>query len=315
MINLIFFFALFITSILGAYAQNDSIYKLYKKSYNDKITTGIYYLDTSNNFRISTMENDQKSYFDVIPDRKEQLGLTFTYRFIDFAVGFSPKIFDANKQNTDSKHFNFSFHFYYKKWMQSFSFIQQKGFHLIDNEIQMSLPKLRTLKMGGTTSYIFNDKFSFKTLVDQNEWQVKSAGSFIPTFSFYYTNLNLNLPDQLSKEDMYVLSLAPSYFYNYVINKKVLVGSGLALGVGLNNFEGNFSALYELNMTLKLAYNTDRFYCYGIYNYVTFDQSTKATYQLNDTIATFTISLGYRYNAPKKVKEIYDRVNKKIGLD
>jgi hypothetical protein len=50
---------------------------------------------------------------------------------------------------------------------------------------------LRTLKVGGITSYIFSKKFSYHAIVSQREKQLKSAGSFMPNFLFYYTDYNL----------------------------------------------------------------------------------------------------------------------------
>ncbi|STO14411.1 Uncharacterised protein [Flavobacterium hibernum] len=305
----IFFFA----SMSGCFAQNDTLQNSYKKSYNDKITTNLYYLATSNNFQIESNVEGQKTSLELIPDRREQIGVTASYKFIDISLGFAPKFFDVNN-NPKSKHFNFGTRFYYKKWMQSFTFINQKGFHAITEKIQVDFPRMRTTKVGGSTSYIFNDKFSFKALIDQNEWQTKSAGSFIPTFSFYYTNLTLNIPDESSNSNMYVFSVAPSYFYNWVISKKVLVGSGIAFGAGINDNDGVVSGLYQVDLNLKLAYNTDRFFAYATLNNISFLQGSAADAKLNENISSLKISVGYRFNTPKKVTEVYDKVNKKIGL-
>jgi hypothetical protein len=197
--------------------------------------------------------------------------------------------------------------------MQSFTYINQKGFYISDDNITAQLPDMRTMKIGGSTAYVFNDKFSFKTLVSQNEWQTKSSGSFIPTFSFYYTNLDLNTPDS-SPGDMYVFTLAPSYFYNFVISDRVLIGAGLALGAGLNMIDKDTSALYQADFNLKLAYNNDRFFAFATLNTISFAQDEKVDPRLNDNIATLKLSAGYRFDPPKKVKEVYDKVNEKIGL-
>ncbi|AXB55857.1 DUF4421 family protein [Flavobacterium fluviale] len=306
-------YAIFFTSIFGCFAQNDSIQNPYFKSYNDKITASVYYLDTSNNFQITSDNQDPKIYLDLIPNRREQIGFNLNYKIIDVTIGFAPKFLSGNKGDSNSKNFNFNTRFYYKKWMQSFTFINQKGFYLSDDNITAQLPNMRTTKIGGTTAYIFNDKFSFKTLVSQNEWQTKSSGSFIPTFTFYYTNLDLNTPDS-SPGDLYVFTLAPSYFYNFVISDRVLIGAGIGLGAGINTMDGDTSALYELDLNLKIAYNKDRFFGYMSLNSISFAQDDKVEARLNDNISTLKISIGYRFDPPKKVKEVYDKVNEKIGI-
>lgn len=312
--NLKLIYIVFLGGVFGCFAQNDSLQNSYFKSYNDKVTASTYYLDTSNNFQIGFTVEGQKKYIDLNPNRKEQLGLSLSYKFIDISFGFAPKFFDVNKDNSDSKLFNFNTRFYYKKWMQSFTFINQKGFYAGDSGVTIDFPRMRTTKIGGTTSYIFNDKFSYKTLVNQNEWQTKSSGSFIPIFSFYYTNLNLNNNADSSNGDIYVFSLAPSYFYNFVISDRVLIGTGIAFGAGINDVDGDVSALYQLDLNLKLAYNRDRFFAYASLNTLNFLQNDAAEARLNDNISTLKFSIGYRFNPPNKVKEVYEKVNEKTGL-
>lgn len=311
--NLKLVYALFLGSIFGSYGQNDSLQNPYFKSYKEKITFSSYYLDTSNSFQIASDVQEPKLYVDLIPNRREQIGFNLNYKIIDVTLGFAPKFLSGNKGNSRSGNFNFNTRFYYKKWMQSFTFINQKGFYISDNNVTAQLANMRTTKIGGSTAYVFNDKFSFKTLVSQNEWQIKSSGSFIPTFSFYYTNLDLNIPDS-SPGDMYVFTLAPSYFYNFVISDRILIGSGIALGAGINHIDGDTSALYQADFNLKLAYNNDRFFAFASINTVSFAQDEKVDPRLNDNIATLKLSVGYRFDPPKKVKEIYDKVNDKMGL-
>lgn len=307
-------YIVFFGGVFGCFAQKDSLQNPYFKSYDDKVTASTYYLDTSNNFQIGFDFEGQKKYLDLNPNRREQLGVSLSYKFIDVSFGFAPKFFDVNKDNSNSKLFSFNTRFYYKKWMQSFTFINQKGFYAIDDEVSVDFPRMRSTKIGGTTSYIFNDKFSYKTLVNQNEWQTKSSGSFIPTFSFYYTNLNLNNEPNSSNADIYVFSLAPSYFYNFVISDRVLIGTGIAFGAGINDIDGDVSALYQLDLNLKLAYNTDRFFAYASLNTLNFLQSDTAEARLNDNISTLKFSIGYRFDPPNKVKEVYEKVNQKTGL-
>lgn len=306
-------YLLFLGSIFGCYAQNDSLQNPYFKSYNEKITFSTYYLDTSNSFQIASDVQDPKIFLNLIPNRREQIGFNLNYKIIDVTFGFAPKFLSGNKGDSRSKNFNFNTRFYYKKWMQSFNFINQKGFYISEDNITAQLPDMRTTKIGGSTSYIFNDKFSFKTLVTQNEWQIKSSGSFIPSFSFYYTILDLNTPDS-SPGDMYVFTLAPSYFYNFVISDRVLIGAGIAVGAGINSMDGDTSALYEADLNLKLAYNKDRFFAFASLNSVSFAQDENVDPRLDDHIVTLKFSVGYRFDPPKKVKEVYDKVNDKIGL-
>ena len=154
----------FFTSIFGCFAQSDSLRNPYFKSYNDKITASVYYLDTSNSFQIASDNPETKMYVNLIPNRREQIGFNLNYKIIDVGFGFAPKFLSQNKGDSHSKHFNFNTRFYLKKWMQSFTYINQKGFYIKDDNITAQLPSMRTMKIGGSTAYVFNDKFSFKTI-------------------------------------------------------------------------------------------------------------------------------------------------------
>lgn len=306
--------ALFFAGILSTFAQQDSLKNNYFTTYDDKVITSIYYLDTSNSFEINYSTEGQTSYLALEPNRRAQLGMNVSYKFIDISYGYSPDFLVENKDNEGSKLFSLGTRFYYKKWMQSISFINQTGFYVTDGETEVAIPRLRTTKIGGTTSYIFNDKFSFKTIANQKEWQTKSAGSFIPNLSIYYTNFDLNNGNTDAKSNIFLASLAPSYFYNWVINNHFLISGGLSIGGGFNSVDGDYSAIYEGSVSLKLGYNSDSFFTFVNLNYIDFVQDSEAAIRLNDQIATLKFTAGYRFDPPKKVKEYYDKANKKIGL-
>lgn len=50
------------------------------------------------------------------------------------------------------------------------------------------VPKLSTLKIGGTTSYVFNKKYSLGSLFNENEWQKKVQVALFLTFLFIIPN-------------------------------------------------------------------------------------------------------------------------------
>lgn len=310
-VNLILWI-LFFTTV--GFAQQDSLVKPHFKQYNDKVILSVYYTDISNSFEAKVNNSTQTDYLEFKPNKREQIGVNLSYKFIDVSYGFSPSFFEINKDNKKSKLVSFSSRFYHKKWMQSLSFINQKGFYVSEGDIELYFERLRTTKIGGTTSYIFNENFSFRTIANQKEWQSKSAGSFIPNFSFYYTNFDLNSGNDADRSDIYLLSLSPSYFYNWVINDHFLLSGGLIAGGGINIVDGDTSSVFEWGANLKIGYNSDSFFTFLNFNYADFLQESKASVRLNDEISMLKITAGYRFDPPKKVKEYYDKTTEKIGL-
>lgn len=307
--NIIAFF-----TVISAWSQNDTIKSAHFKTYEESIISSLYYLDTSNSFEIIYNANNTTNYLNLEPNKRAQIGANVSYKMIDLSYGFSPAFLAENKDNSGSKHFTISTRFYLKKWMQSFTFINQTGFYISDGATETAFPKMRTTKIGGTTSYVFNDTFSFKTLANQKEWQTISAGSFIPNFSIYYTNIDLNSPTAGTHSDIFIFSLAPSYFYNWVIHEKLLLSAGLSAGYGLNSVDGDVYGIAEVSSNFKIGYNTDAFFTFINYNFSKFNQNTNTQIRLNDAINTFKFTLGYRFKAPKKLTQLYDKANKKIGI-
>ncbi len=304
-----------IGGILGCFAQEKTASNPYFKAYDDKVIASLYYLDVSNNFQINYSNSDgTKTTLDLIPNRKEQIGMSVSYKFADISYGFSPQFFDVNKDNGNSKLFNISTRFIINQWMQTLSFINQKGFYVSDGSKTIQLTDLRSTKIGGITSYIFNPNFSFKTIANQKEWQTKSSGSFIPNFSFFYTNLDLNDDSPEPQSDIFEMTVSPSYYYNFVINNRVLLSAGLSVGGGISNIDSDISGILESSASLKVGYNTDSFFSFLNVNYIAFVQENDALVQLNDNVSSLNIVVGYRFDPPKKVKDAFETIHQKTGL-
>lgn len=309
------FCLILIGGILGCFAQEKTSSNPYFKTYDDKVIASLYYLDVSNAFQIVSANTDgTKRTLDLVPNRREQIGASVSFKIADFSFGFSPRFFDANKDNGDSKLFNLSTRFIHKKWMQTLSYINQKGFYVNEGAMTIPLPNMRSTKIGGVTSYIFNPNFSFKTIANQKEWQTKSSGSFIPSFSFFYTNFDLNDGSQNPESDVFEMSLSPSYYYNFVINNRVLLSAGLAIGGGISDIDGEVSGIYNSSGSLKLGYNTNSFFSFVNVNYIAFVQDSNTRVQLNDAVGTFNFTVGYRFDPPQKVREIFETVHQKTGI-
>jgi hypothetical protein len=110
------------------------------------------------------------------------------------------------------------------------------------------------------------------------------------------------------------MTLSPSYYYNFVINNRFLISAGLGIGGGISNIDSDISGILESNASLKTGYNTDSFYAFLNVNYFAFVQNSSARVQLNDNVSTLNFTVGYRFDPPKKVKAVFEKVHQKTGL-
>lgn len=293
-------------------AQSDSI--SYIRTFPEKITVRTSYLNTSNNFRITNKEDDLSILLE--PNTREYVGISFLFRSVELDLGYSPKFLKENRDNENSKLFTLNFRMFLGKWMQTINFYQQKSFAATLGEEELLLPDVNTLKVGGRTSYIFNPKFSFRAIGFQNEWQLKSAGSFIPSLTYYYTNFDFDVDGYQDQVKSFDIAAGPGYYYNLVIDRNFIISGGGNIGAGVNfskdETESLTSFLFETNLRAALGYNSEHFFTGINTSFTLLEHSERRTARLDDQLFFFEVYLGYRFDAPKIFMEWADKINSKI---
>ena len=264
-------------------------------------------------------DNETAERTEFIPNDKTYLGLSVLFRSLEIDLGYAPSFFSENQDNKGSKLFTLNFRMFLGQWMQTLDFYRQKGFFEVRNNETIAFPELGTLKIGGTTSYVFNKRFSFRAIGFQNEWQKKSAGSFIPRFTFYYTKFRLGETALQSDEHSYDLAIGPGYYHNWVIKRHFLASLGTTLGFGVNfsrsEGETTSSGLVQVLFRTALGYNSDRFFTGVNLSAQILAHQEDANTSFDDTISFAEVYIGYRFNAPKKWVKKADDFNRKYGLE
>jgi hypothetical protein len=321
------FLLLAISSTVLAQKEMDSIAydeeTEYIHKFPNRITVRLFYVNTSN----SLVVNDRNSslFFKLNPNKQNRIGAQMSFRAITISYSFAPDFLAENKDNDNSKLFNLSFRtFLGKHWMQTLDLYQEKGFYLENNDVNFYFPQFKSFKIGGATSYIFNENFSFRAIVNQDEKQIKSAGSFIPRIVYYYTNLNIKT-ENFTDEELHSFDVvfAPSYYYNFVPTKNFFLSAGVSAGIGINhskNIDNNkiqedeslTSLVTELNFRGSMTYDILNFYIGAHYNYLILNHNTDRSSYVNDEIPFFQIFAGYRFKAPKKLVKTADSLNDKL---
>ncbi|UYW00932.1 DUF4421 domain-containing protein [Flavobacterium agricola] len=290
-------------------AQQDTA-QTYITTFKEKLVTSISVESNNDSFYISYKDDaaTDASRIKFSPNSQMRLVGNVSYKILNFSFGFTPSFLKTNKELESSKDIRFSTRFSFKKWQQSITIIKQKGFLLdFKDPSKYFFPELQSLKIGRTTSYVFNDKFSYKTLFNYNEWQKKSAGSFIANLAIYYTNLKSYDSNNPINSEIYSATISPAYYYNLVINKRFLIGGGASLGAGLTSMDGEVNVLSELSMNAKMGYNHKNFFSFFSYSGTSFFLNhTNESY--NNSFEFLKLEIGYRFDPPKKLKKIYHKI-------
>ncbi|MDO1513049.1 DUF4421 family protein [Maribacter confluentis] len=287
-------------------------------SFPDKITTRVNLQTTSNSFILRDKITRNKTEF--IPNDKSYLGLSVSFRALELNLGYAPNFLSENKDNGDSKLITLNARMFFDHVMQTIDFYKQKGFFVRTQDITLPVDDLKTLKIGGSTNYIFNPDFSFRAIGFQNEWQTESAGSFIPGASYYYTKFKLEDPfldDQL--EHSFKFAVGPGYYYNWVFNENYIVSAGGIGGLGFNLSksagETSLTGLAQLIFRLSGGYNSTSFFTGVNMNTQLLTHSSVENLILDDSISFLEFYVGYRFDAPKKWIDKANEINRKFGWD
>ncbi|KGO92642.1 DUF4421 family protein [Flavobacterium subsaxonicum] len=296
-------------------AQPDSTATAYYKVFDNNLAVQAFVLNTANSFTLNYTQDN--TVVDLTPNAKTTLGVAVQYDIISFSLGFAPKFFKDNQDNDkESKMTSFSFNFFPKQWMQHLDLYYQKGITLESAGANVYLQNLKTIKIGGSTAYFFNKNFSFNATAFQNAKQLKSAGSFAPTLSYYYTEFNGKKQEGFGSNAYFIdVALAPAYYYNWVIAKNFMLSAGGSLGAGFTTTvdDGTTTSLL-INGSLQLApgYSGERFFCGMNIRTLFFSHQTESDVAMGDAIGYTTIFAGYRFDPPGFLEKERKKIEGKV---
>lgn len=269
-----------------------------------------------------------------------KLFLSVDYKFIGFSYGFYPYFFDGNNDDDikgKSSYSDYNFRFFLGKWLQTVQYSKTRGYY-VENTIDFNpdwvegkdpyilCPNLKNEQYGMSTSYIFNPKFSLKSIYSFTEWQKESAGSFIPTLAYDYNKIYFNANGTQSAQKEYDVRIAASYFYNFIIHKRFYIAPNLSpsIGVKFMDFKSSASGVQEtengtyftkyLEGGLKIGYNTERILFGASFNFNESWYNETKTKVISNGKGYGFLYFGYRFDAPDFIKKPVDIINDKMKL-
>jgi len=291
-------------------------------------------LDLDNDVRTFEYDGIENKY-SIEPNTRLRLTTALNYRFISLKVGFSPNFLAGNDADLKgiTSIFRLSVNIFLKDWMQNFDYNRVKGYYakgLEDpilgfppsNDQYQILPDLQTLSITGTTSYRFNENYSFKAVENQNEIQIKSAGSFVPSLSYGY----FEMTNQTTPQDIYsyFIMLHAGYYHTFVIHENWYSNLGLSPGLGvefnklLTRVEGegefitrNNSMAFNMNVQMGIGYNSNRFYGGTALIGSATSRNENSVINFDSVRGYFKIFVGYRFNAPRSFERGMDWIESK----
>ena len=292
-------------------------------------------LDLDNDVRFFTYKGINDDYT-IEPNTRLRTTLAFNYRFLSFKIGYSPRFLTLHDPdiNGETKVFKLGIEAYFANWMQTLEYNRTKGYFVEGfddpaifpdgNDEIILLPDLKTYSVIGHTRYRFNKNYSFKAVANQNEIQTKSAGSFIPSLSYGYMEINNN--NTLQDLKSFFAVIYAGYYHTFVLHKNWYSNLGISPGLGMEwnklhtqtedgiRVDKDNDLAFAIKTQIGVGYNSTRFYAGTALVGEATSRRNNSIIQFNNERGYFKIFVGYRFNAPRSLERAMDWMEEKNPL-
>lgn len=326
-------FVVLFCSCVPLLAQNktDKPDTAYYESYARQVTGRFYF---SRKFTTLIVRNGTMNYeMRYRPNTTLNMGVGATYKWATLNLAYGFGFLNPNHGRGDTRYLDLQFHSYGRKISIDLVGSFYTGFYLTPKGKAMESPTeyyvrpdIKVNAGGVTVQYIFNHReFSYRAAFLQNEWQKKSAGSFLAGLDIYTGSIQGDsslVPTAIDREaaatslnEMRFFELGPSvgYAYTYVFKKHFFVtGAGsVSLSTGFNTFYDREGKTRASGLTPNTLFKI-----FGGYNSSTWAvsllyisnvqslarDSNERVIHLNT--GNVRLNLIYRFKPGKKVKKI-----------
>jgi len=277
------------------------------------------------------------------------IGVGATYKYVGFNIESKiPFINNDVARYGKTKFLDLQTFLYLRKFTVDLYYLSYKGYYLSDREIITTpvaepdaypqRPDLGTRNIGLNVQYIFNNRrFSFRAAFLQNEYQKKSAGSFmagggihnirvradsavIPVdirFPGYFGNNSFNNSNTTN------LFINAGYAYTLVIHQHFFVTAALMAGPGINytvlrddgrqSKEDRASAVISGTIRGAAGYNS-KYYFVGVQyiNFINRNSTPVAGAWQEFQNGNMHLTLAKRFRLQRKTQKAFDKIENKV---
>lgn len=245
--------------VIPLVGQEEKSGNVYYELFPEKITSRFYFSRKYTALKIQDKHNKDKTFL-YMPNSTLNMGVGATYKDLTLNLAYGFGFLNPDQGKGETRYLDAQAHLYPKKmvidlFLQFYKgyYLLPKGFGAMAGEPYYTRPDMRVHKIGASAQYVFNDdKFSYRAAFLQNEWQKKSAGTFLVGFEIYggmadgETNLvpsSLFDDPQRNFNTIRFLEFGPNigYAYNLIIQEHFFITASAAsnLGVGYSTLIGD----------------------------------------------------------------------------
>ncbi len=318
----------------------------YVQDFTRDLTTRFFFSRKYTRFNIRDYDQNQELRYR--PNDRLNVGIGINYYFLGLNLGINmPFVNDDDQLYGNTRYIDAQSHIYLPKLVTDLYLQYYKGYYLsnpqnwIDdwnrNQLFPQRGDMRTISTGLNLHYIFNHRrFSYRAAFLQNEWQKKSAGTFLLGGECYLIDVkgdsSLTFPAantpfldgiQYNRSFQYSLGANAGYAHtlvyrtNYFLTLSLVTG----IGVGASSLQAEpeaeiTRAALRLSTTARVAigYNSARYYA-GI---SVVNLSLRSQLPVNRSTASFNtgnIRINFCRRFPVEPPRLMRRLRKKLTID
>jgi len=190
------------------------------------------------NFVFLSQDNPEVEY---MPNNPVNIGAGLSWKntVLSFSYGYGFDFMrDKKKGKTES--FDFQFHNYGRKFVFDVFIQRYKGFYTEDDDFNVELyPDLKVEQSGVHGLYVFNGKkYSYKAAFDQNQRQLKSAGSLLLGVSASISKIESDSSVIIKGGNVlrnFQFGINTGYAYTWVLGRRWFISASTTVGINFGS--------------------------------------------------------------------------------
>lgn len=242
----------------------------YISSYENQLTTRAYLSRKYSRLLIKTPQ--RKIAFH--PNTSLNLGIGATYESLTLNLAYGFSFLNPDHGQGETKYLDLQSHIYNRNWVADFYGQFYKGYYLTSKDLAANIPETyyqrpdMYVRMGGLSYYRLSNgsRFSYRASMVQNEWQKKSAGTWLYGGEAFYgvmggdsTLAPTNYIDDYEVRKIRFFKFGPGggYAYTWVLGRHFFATGSLTANLNASissEYVGNESGKVKFNVRPNLNY-------------------------------------------------------------
>lgn len=309
----------------------------YVKPYDKEITARIFLSQKYTSIQVPGSSTE--SGFRYRPNTTLNLGIGATYKSFSLNLAYGvPLLNGDNDSRGKTKYVDLQAHIYGRKLVVDFFGQFYKGYYLSPKDYIVGFPgyyikpDVGVKMIGGSAYYVFNNrKFSYRASLIQNEWQTKSAGTFLLGGDVFYGVINSDsviIPPEIggrfpqgSVKRIRFLNIGPGggYAYTFVYKRNWFATGSLTINLPIdfvkeNAYTGDkdkISISPNYMYRIALGYNSRRW----IYTLSVVNGTVNVSGSYNEgnyriRTGNYRLTVAKRFTLNRKVRKVMKPVDK-----